>query len=148
VEVNGKTTPRKQLIYLAHCYSHENEAVREQRARYAARIAGLMIAQGFAVISPIAHGHAIAKEADIPIGWDYWQEEDLAILERCDQVGVILIDGNDESIGLGEELKRAEALGLKVFYVTLIHGKLFYIHKGSPMWEILEQPKSIKESSQ
>lgn len=98
------------LIYLASPYSHPNAFIREQRFDEACRAAGKIMKLGHVVFSPIAHSHPIA-ERGIEGSWDFWQKQDLPILERCDALAVLELDGWKESVGVQAEIAHAEKIG-------------------------------------
>jgi nucleoside 2-deoxyribosyltransferase len=102
------------LLYLASPYSHYDPAVRE--ARYMAAIdaaAGLM-EQGYHVISPIVACHPIAILYGLPMGYDYWLQLDERLIEACDAVCVLMIDGAEQSVGVAAEIKYARGLGKSI----------------------------------
>lgn len=104
------------LVYLAAPYSHPDPAVREARFQAANRAAGAMMAEGLHVFSPISHTHPIALCCDLPLGWDYWEAFDRAILSRCSSVVVLRLDGWKESTGVRHEMAIAAELDLPVSF--------------------------------
>ncbi len=105
------------LIYLASPYSHPDPAVREARYRAVCEAAARMIARGELVYSPIAHGHGIALFGRLPTSWACWRLLDLRMLEACDAVAVLCIEGWRESTGVQAEIDAAGALGLPVRFL-------------------------------
>jgi hypothetical protein len=104
------------LIYLAVPYSHPDPAVREARFHAANKAAGAMMAAGLHVFSPISHTHPIALCCDLPLGFNYWEAFDRAILSRCTRLVILMLPGWSESTGVAGELAIAEEMGLPVEY--------------------------------
>ena len=108
--------PTTTLIYLATPYSHPNAAVRQARFEAVNVAAAELMGQGLHIYSPISHTHHIALAGQLPLGWEYWEKYDRAILAACKEVIVLMLDGWKESKGVTAEIKIATELGLKVCY--------------------------------
>lgn len=107
----------KTLTYLACPYSHPDRAVRVSRFEAANRAAAALMAQGRHVFSPVSHTHPICEAGDLPLGWDFWEAYDRAILACCCEVVVLMIDGWCESKGVKAEVGIAGELMLPVTYL-------------------------------
>jgi nucleoside 2-deoxyribosyltransferase len=105
------------IAYLASPYSHPDPAVREERYRAACRAAAALLLAGQPVFSPIAHSHPLV-EYGLPADWSFWQRYDRELLERCDEVVVLMLDGWEESVGVREEIRLARAMGKPVRYLA------------------------------
>ena len=105
------------LVYLATPYSHPDAAVREQRFREVNRVAGDMMRRGEHVFSPISHAHPIALTGDLPMGWDFWQAYDRAILRACGKLAVLMQNGWQDSVGVQAEIAIAREMGLPVEFI-------------------------------
>jgi len=95
------------MIYLAGPYSHEDKAVEAARAAEHAAAAATLILRGHVVFSPIVHSHQMSLDHDLPGDFDFWQRQDLAFIERCDEVHVLMIAGWDTSKGVAAEMLHA-----------------------------------------
>ena len=102
------------ITYLACPYSHASKQVREARFAEANRAAGFLMRQGRFVFSPISHTHPIAVACDLPLGFDYWECYDKAILNHCCEVVVLTLAGWEDSAGVQAEIAYAKELGLPV----------------------------------
>jgi nucleoside 2-deoxyribosyltransferase len=120
-------TSNRKLIYLASPYSHPNPAERKRRYDLAC-IAAAQLMNGaqihgepLAVFCPIAHSHEIGKLLPEEKATDhqFWMEQDLPVLERCDVLLVLQIDGWDQSRGVKEEIFFARWKGIPVEYCHL-----------------------------
>jgi hypothetical protein len=107
------------LIYLATPYSHPDAEVRESRFQLACIVAGMIMAQGGHVFSPIAHSHPIAVRCGLPKGFDYWKGFDRKMIAACSHVLVVKMDGWQESKGIAAELEIARELGKPVSYMEV-----------------------------
>lgn len=105
------------LIYLACPYTHPDPAVREKRFRIANRVAGRLLSEGRFCFSPISMSVPIAEDAGLSGAWDFWAKFDRALLERCQKVVVIDIEGTANSVGVNAELAIAAELRLPIEYV-------------------------------
>ncbi len=99
-------------IYLATPYSHANPAVRQARFEAVTKAAGVLIAQGHHVFSPITHSHPIALACpDTPTDHEFWWKFNKAWIDWCDEVWILIIDGCDESLGANKEMAYARWSG-------------------------------------
>lgn len=105
------------LVYLAVPYSHPDAEVRERRFAAANKTAATLMRKGEHIISPISHTHPIALAGGLPLGWDYWESYDRAILEACRKIVVLMLDGWRESKGITGEIAIAKELGLEIEYL-------------------------------
>lgn len=106
------------IIYLAVPYSHPTAGVRQYRFEQANYVAGMLMQRGEMVFSPISQNHPIAKVAELPSDWAFWEEYDKRILAACDRLYILCIEGWVASVGVSAELALARNLGLQVRYIT------------------------------
>lgn len=111
------------MIYIASPYSHPNPDVRQARYEAACRTAVTLLRTGQIIFSPIVHSHPLAAFG-LPDDWAFWGRIDRAMLEWCDEVVVLMLDGWDRSVGVREEIAYARALGLPIRYLPadVAHG--------------------------
>ena len=107
----------RPLLYLAVPYSHPSPEIRAERFRAANRAAGKLMADGHHVFSPISHTHPIAEVCELPKGWDYWEAFDRAYLQCCHKLIVLTLDGWMDSIGVTEEIRIAQEMGVPVEFM-------------------------------
>jgi nucleoside 2-deoxyribosyltransferase len=108
----------KKLIYLAIPYSWNPE----KSFKIANEVAADLISNGNVVFSPISHSHPIADHMDEDLRTDHevWMNQDLPILERCDEVVIVSIEKHggigliNDSIGCTRELKLARKKKLPI----------------------------------
>lgn len=114
-----KGTSMKPLSYLACPYSHRSPTVMASRFNIANKVAGELIKMGYIIFSPISHTHPIALACDLPLGFVYWNKFDTAYISVSSVLFVILIDGWRRSIGVQNEMKIAQQLGVTIKYIHL-----------------------------
>jgi len=93
------------LLYLACPYTHSCPATREHRFRTACRTAAKLMQSGIAVFSPLSHSVPIAEfVGEVESDHDFWLNQDLPILRRCDELLIVGLDGWTESKGVRKEM--------------------------------------------
>ena len=104
----------RHLTYLASPYTHNDINVKIRRYELAVTAAYLLTQRGELVFTPIGHTHPIALQGNLPGEWDYWNEFDTRMINTCDSVTVLKLDGWKESTGVTEEIKLAKILNKKL----------------------------------
>lgn len=107
-----------RLAYLASPYSHPDPAVRQRRYADVLRAARLLMEQGHHVWSPIVYTHHLA-EAGMAMDWGYWQRFDEAMLSRCQELWILMLDGWRDSEGIRGELWLARRLSMPVRLLSM-----------------------------
>ncbi len=102
------------LIYLAAPFSHPDPEMSRRRLEQVNRYAAHLLGRRRPVFSPLSHGATI-DSADIP--GSVWYELGLRIMEGCDELWLLALDGWEESDGIRLELRRAWHLDMPVFIV-------------------------------
>lgn len=104
------------LYYLASPYSHKDEKVRQERYELACKATAELLDMGYRVFSPIVHSHPLVAYG-LPSDSEFWLDQDLRLLERCDRLLILEIDGWDISEGVQQEIDRANERGMLIeFY--------------------------------
>ena len=124
-------------VYIASPYSHQNPAVRQQRFEAVCEQMDLyrsMCGTGWAYevgttsgttvvktndsfVSPIEYTHPFAVAYHMPNDSHWWRELNYSVLDRCDALWVLQLDGWQESEGVQDEIEYAESKGKRVRYV-------------------------------
>lgn len=108
-----------ELIYMASPYSHPQIAVREERFEEACEATAILFQLGRIVFSPIAHTHPLVKYG-LPEGdWEFYEENDLAVLRRCTSLMVLELPGWSESKGVAAEIRAARILSVPEWHSSL-----------------------------
>ncbi len=78
-----------------------------------------LIRAGIPVYSPIAHTHPIADHGDIdPYDHTIWLPADLPLMQAAKGLIVCMMQGWEESYGIGEEIKEFKKTGKPIIYMT------------------------------
>ncbi len=106
------------MIYIASPYSDTSAKIREIRFQQACEHAANLFLGGYSAFSPIAHSHPISNYLpESTNNWEFWRDYDLEMLDLCDELHVLCIDGWDKSRGVKEEIEYANKKLIKIVYV-------------------------------
>lgn len=106
------------LHYLACPYTHQDKQVMHDRFKTVTDAAVSLLNQGVHVFSPISY-NAPWEDYDLPHTFAFWEHFDKAFIARMDSVVVLTLDGWQQSVGVTEEIKFAEDIGIPVYYCNL-----------------------------
>ena len=99
------------MIYLCCPYSHPDPAIHDHRFRTACRAAAKLMRVGVVVFSPLSHSVPIVEHGGLDgTTHEFWMSVDLPLLQRCDELLVVALEGWQESLGVREEIFQAMAL--------------------------------------
>lgn len=108
-----------KLTYLAVPYTWNPNKSFE----IANKVAAKLMDEGKNIISPISHSHPIADylNPELRINQEFWMNQDLPILSKCDELLVIVIGDNgidliNNSKGCQSEIKESERLNKPINY--------------------------------
>lgn len=104
------------MIYLASPYNDSDSNVRQRRFEQVAAFAAKMVQSGYPVLSPICHWHPIAEAHDLPKDYEFWLKVNMALLSKCDQIWVLMLDGWRESRGVKAEVNYAFEHKIRISY--------------------------------
>jgi nucleoside 2-deoxyribosyltransferase len=93
------------VIYLASPYSHPDPRVREQRFEQVCFAAGQLMQKGTFVFAPIVHCHPIAVRSELPKDFAFWEQYDRGMMDACDSLIVLMLDGWRDSAGVLSEIE-------------------------------------------
>lgn len=122
------------IIYLAAPYSYKSKSkeiglskpdtsqkekqVKEDRFNKINTVAAKLFKQEYTVFSPISHSHPIAISNDLAGNIEFWLEHDLKMLERCDILFVLMLEGWKESTGVQHEINFAKGKNMPIVYIN------------------------------
>lgn len=113
----GTQQPSDLLVYLASPYSHPDPKIVEARFRAVCKEAARLMRQGVFLYSPIAHTHPLAVYGMLPGSWDFWERYDQMMMDRCDELWILCLDGWQRSTGVTAETDWAYKAGKYIKYV-------------------------------
>ena len=88
------------LIYIASPYSHPDPAVRQKRYEDVSAYTAKRMMEGAVVYSPIAFNHPLSVRYEMPTDWVFWKHFDCRMIDKCDAMEVLMLDGWDTSVGV------------------------------------------------
>ena len=104
----------RHLTYLASPYTHNDMNIKIDRYNQAVIAANHLIQKGELVFTPIGHTHPIALFSDLPGNWQYWEEFDSRMINACDSITVLMLDGWRQSTGVQAEIKLGKKLNKQI----------------------------------
>ena len=107
-----------RLAYLASPYSHPDPAVRQRRYADVRMSTVHLLRRGYHVWAPIVYTHHLA-EAGMPVEWVFWEQFDLMMLRRCQELWILMLDGWRDSEGIRGELWLARRLSMPVRLLSM-----------------------------
>jgi hypothetical protein len=108
------------LIYLAAPYSSPSQEIVQFRVLYTNCAAAWLFKRGYFVFSPISHTHPIKECSDLGGDWAFWLAYDYAMLDKCDRLMVLTLQGWKESEGVKAEITYWRKKGRKVEYLNVV----------------------------
>lgn len=108
------------LVYIATPYSHSDPSIRAANFQRANKLAAYAMMQGHCVFSPISHSVPVAEylPEELLLDFEWWQEQDLPIMLKCDEVWVYPPDAALTSRGVAREVEEAKACGIPIRYLS------------------------------
>ena len=113
------------LIYLAAPLGHQDPSVREDRFESVNRYCGYLIQHRTLVFSPLSLGASLNDDS---ISNSAWYALGLQFLARCDEMRILALDGWENSVGVGLEIRYARQLRIPVSLVDPVTYKLESLH--------------------
>lgn len=108
----------RPLYYLATPYTKFDQGL-EQAFIEAAKAAAILLKRGLFVFSPITHSHPIAVHGAMDgKDHDVWMPLDIAVLDECDEMLVVMMPGWNESHGIGLEIAHARKMGKPITWLS------------------------------
>lgn len=103
------------MIYVASVYSYQADK-RIMQERFEVVESFVAAYNEFPLLSPIVYTHELAKRYDLPKEYSYWQERDRHFIALSSEVWVLKMEHWEKSVGVTDEIKYAESLGIPVKY--------------------------------
>jgi len=108
-------------IFVAGPYNHPDPGVMSARLHAITGWCASLFIEGKSPISPLLVGLNLAKHANLPTDTDTWRVFSETLLKGCDELHVLMVDGWQESKGVGYEIAAAERMGIRIEYVEPIN---------------------------
>jgi hypothetical protein len=105
-----------KIIYIGSPYSHTDPKKVQRNFELVSKLAAEICSQGDVAFSPITYGHTLLGFKKMPSDWGFWKNFCLSFLKKSDKLLVYMMEGWENSSGLGEELVYARELGIEIEY--------------------------------
>lgn len=102
------------MIYIGVPFWHEDESIRNYRRRKAIEYSERLFYRGIPFYSPLLYSNHF-KEKKAQEG--YWINHGLKMVDVCDEMRILCLDGWNQSVGLRGEIARAKARGIPIEYI-------------------------------
>lgn len=109
------------MIYLGSPYSSPDPAIQQQRFERVTQAAAWLMQHGQSVFSPITHSHNIEQHFSYRRDWEFWAKQDLPLMQACDELFILTLEGWERSIGVQAEIEHARELGIPVTFMEPCH---------------------------
>lgn len=103
--------------YTWHGPESEKRSVECGRFRKITRYAAAIADEGLTVYSPITHSHPLTEYAELPGTWEYWKQQDEAVMQICRECWQLTFPGWEESAGCQAEIAMAGEMGKPMRYI-------------------------------
>lgn len=80
--------------------------------------AATLMAEGFKIYAPIAHGHFVCKHGELPHTWEFWKEQCQPMIDAAAALIVLQMEGWEDSVGLTYEIAEFERAGKPIVYLS------------------------------
>jgi len=110
-----------KIAYLASPFAHPDDNIKQQRLQAVNRYAAMCHQKGKLVYSPLTHNIPLSEAYGELASWNAWGDFDRAMLARCDELIVLMLDGWKESKGVAHEIQYAIDIKIPIVYHRLVN---------------------------
>lgn len=107
------------MIFVSAPYSSKEKEVVESRIKAVSIYSGNLLKEGRSNISPLTLGTTILQHCDLPSDFEFWNKLSYDLLELCEEIHVLKLDGWRESIGVMGEIDFATKKNKKIKYINI-----------------------------
>jgi len=113
-----------KLCFLSAPYTHkaddaaEVQRVVSERVAIVCEIDAKLMRRGLHTVSPLYKHLLVQHDAQMPSDWDYWKDYSLNLIDRCDALYVVMLDGWEASTGVQAEIKYAREHKVQIVYLN------------------------------
>ena len=106
------------MIYIASPYSDDDPAIRQHRFEQARDCVLFHTKKGTLALSPIMYFHQLAVDNDLALDADSWWLLNRQLMDACDELHVLKMDGWQDSLGVQKEIEYALRTSMYVEYIS------------------------------
>jgi len=104
-------------IFVAGPFSTKDKDLELKRVRTISKYCADLFSQGITPVSALLTGLKIAEYNNLPTDTKTWTKFSEDMVEGCDELHVLMIDGYDVSSGVLIEIEKAKLLNIPVIYI-------------------------------
>jgi hypothetical protein len=108
-------------FYIASPYTHINPEIMRERFLLVEHYTAQMLKSGTAAYSPIVHCHEMVQRHKLPTDHKFWADYNFAMIAPSIGVQVLHLPGWQESKGVAEERRFADARSIPVIEIDPHH---------------------------
>ena len=112
-----------QMIYIAAPYWHASEDVRNYRRKKAIEYGDLLFRKGVPFYSPLLFSERFSKNTAKE---RYWLDHGLKMVDVCEEMRVLCLEGWEDSEGVAGEIARAGKNGAEIKYIKKFNRVSFH----------------------
>lgn len=102
--------------YIASPYSHRDNYQQTLRYLAALQITASLMNEGYLVYSPVVYGHTFKEKFGLDGTWSRWGALDTILVSAFDGIIVLMLEGWEDSYGVGQELLIAKRNRKLIYY--------------------------------
>ena len=122
-----------RAVYLAGPYSHKHKDIEAVRRILLTYVSTKLAVAGITVFSPITQSHEQERTGLLKGDYATWQKTDRKMVEKMDEMWVLVLDGWKQSVGVTDEIQWARRKGKKIRYIKYqaYQDKIIEVKRGS-----------------
>lgn len=106
------------MIFLASPYSHETRTIRLHRVDQVRDYLAVRIGKHREhIFSPIIYAHELSVIYGLNTSATFWHSFNTEMMLACSSMRVLMLEGWQESVGVTEEIRQAQAFALPIEFV-------------------------------
>ncbi len=105
------------MIFISSPYSHKDKKIEHERYVETCKYAAWLFSLNEKAISPVIIGHPLLQHEKLPGDFTFWKNYSFDLLNNCQQLHVLELDGWEESVGIQHEIIYAQSKEIEVVYI-------------------------------
>jgi len=106
------------MVFVSAPYSHPIKQVTDMRVRAVAKYCAELLKNGTSCLTPITAGTCILEHTKLPSDFEFWKKMSFDMLEVCNEMHVIMLEGWNESTGVAAEIEFAKSRNIPIIFKT------------------------------
>ena len=107
------------MIYIAAPYSDSDQTVVDNRVKRVCEYSGGLLKNGQSCVSALTVGVSILQHTNLPTDFSFCKKLSFDLIDVCDEIHVLMLDGWDNSIGVDGEVNYGIKKGIKIKHINI-----------------------------